>query len=278
MIEIGKLNNLRIVKEVDFGLYLDGEEMGEILLPLRYVPQVYSIDEIIEVFIYKDSEDRIIATTEIPYAMVGEFALLKTTAVDRFGAFMEWGLMKDLLVPFSEQQVRMEQGKKYIVRVYLDETTKRIAASARIEKFLDKTPPPYSVNEEVDILVANQTDLGYKVIINNSHTGVIYRNEIFREIFRGQKLRAFIKKVREDNKIDIYLSKSGYEKIDTLTDRIIRILKENNGYIPLNDKSESDRIYELLSESKKTFKKAIGALYKQKKIIIEETGIRLVTK
>lgn len=276
MIEIGKLNNLSIVKEVDFGLYLDGGEMGEILLPKRYIPPVFTIGENLECFIYKDSEDRIIATTEKPFAMVGEFALLETVAVNKFGAFMDWGLMKDLLVPFNEQQVRMEPGKKYIIRVFLDGKSQRIAASARIEKFLDKTDPEYEVDQEVDILVANQTDLGYKVIINNLHTGVIYTNEIFGEIFRGQKLRAFIKKVREDHKIDVYLSKSGYEKIDLLTDRIIKKLKENGGFLGLNDKSSSEEIHEIFHESKKTFKKAIGALYKKKRIIIEENGIRLV--
>ncbi len=278
MIEIGKLNKLRIVKEVGFGLYLDGESMGEILLPTRYVPETFEIDEILEVFIYKDSEDRIIATTEFPYVMAGEFALLKTVSVDRFGAFMDWGLMKDLLVPFSEQQVRMEQGKKYIIRVFLDEVTQRIVATARIEKFLDKSPVLYSEGEEVNILIANQTELGYKVIINNCHSGIIYENEIFQEIERGQKLKAFIKKIREDNKIDVCLNKPGYEKIDQLTDRIIMKLMQSKGFLPLNDKSSSDEINFVFNESKKTFKKAIGALYKKKRIIIEEKGIRLVSR
>jgi uncharacterized protein len=276
MIELGKLNNLRIVKEVDFGLYLDGAEAGEILLPNRYVPQKFEIDEIIEVFIYKDSEDRIIATTESPYAMVGEFALLKVKAVDKVGAFMEWGLMKDLLVPFNEQQVRMEQGKKYLVRVFIDEVTQRIVASARIEKFLDKTISEFIEGQEVDVIIANQTDLGYKVIINNTHTGVIYQNEIYRPIDRGQKLKAFIKKVREDRKIDICLNKPGYEKIDQLTDRILEKLRKSDGFLPLNDKSNSEEIYQFFHESKKTFKKAIGALYKKKKINLEPSGIRLI--
>jgi len=275
MIKIGRFNKLRIVKELGFGLYLDGAEAGEILLPRRYVPQNFEIDEIIEVFIYKDSEDRIIATTELPYAISGEYALLKTKSVDKFGAFMEWGLMKDLLVPFSEQQVRMEQGKKYIVRVLIDELTQRIVGSSRIEKFLDLTPPEFIEGEEVDVLIANQTELGYKVIINSSHTGIVYQNEVFRPIERGQKLKAFIRKVREDHKIDVCLNKPGYEKIDSLTDRILNKLHEVGGFIPLNDKSDSQEIYELFYESKKTFKKAVGALYKQKKILIEENGIRL---
>jgi len=278
MIEIGKINQLRIVKEVDFGLYLDGEDSGEILLPKRYAPIVFEIGESLSVFIYKDSEDRIIATTEVPFAMVEEFALLKVISVDRIGAFMDWGLMKDLLVPFSEQQVRMEAGKNYIIRVLLDEETDRLIGSARIEKFLDKTPPTYTTGEEVNVLIANQTDLGYKVIINNSHTGIIYKNEIYTTIHRGQRLKAYISKVREDNKIDVCINKPGFEKIDLLTDRILNMLKENNGFLPISDKSESEEIYKIFGESKKTFKKAVGALYKKKKISIEEKGIRLSSK
>ena len=276
MIEIGKTNNLRIVKTVDFGLYLDGYEAGEILLPTRYLPKKFEIDEYIDVFIYKDSEDRLIATTEMPFVKVGEFALLKVKAIDRMGAFMDWGLMKDLLVPFSEQQVRMEQGKKYIVRVYVDETTQRIVASARIEKFLDTSPHDYTENQEVEILIANQTELGYKVIINNSHTGVIYANEIFSHIDRGQRLKAFIKQIRADQKIDVCLNKPGYEKIDHLADKILAELRLNAGFLPLNDKSSSESIYAAFGESKKTFKKSIGALYKKKKILIGEDGIRLI--
>ncbi len=276
MVELGKLNKLRIVKEVSFGLYLDGGEAGEILLPTRYVPLKFEIDDILEVFIYKDSEDRIIATTRIPNAMVGEFALMEAKAVDRIGAFMEWGLMKDLLVPFSEQQVRMEPGKKYIVRVFIDENTQRIVASARLEKFLDTSPSDFTEGQEVDILIANQTDLGYRVIINNSYSGVVYQNEIYRPIERGQRLKAFIKKVRDDHKIDVCLNKPGYEKIDQLTERILDKLKKNDGYLPLNDKSDSEEIYKVFNESKKTFKKAIGALFKKRKIIIEEKGIRVI--
>jgi predicted RNA-binding protein (virulence factor B family) len=275
MIEIGKINSLRIVKELDFGIYLDGNEMGEILLPIRYVPEKFNIDDYIDVFIYKDSEDRIIATTEIPFAKIGEFALLEAAAVDRVGAFMHWGLMKDLLVPFSEQQVRMEQGKKYIIRVLLDEETQRLIGSGRIEKFLDKVPATYIEGEEVDILIANQTDLGYKVIINNLHTGMIYANEIYQSIYRGQHLKAYISKIRDDKKIDLCLNKPGFEKIDLLTDRIVKMLSDNNGFLPFNDKSDSDEIYKTFGESKKTFKKALGALYKKKKILIQENGIRL---
>ncbi len=276
MIELGKKNKLRIVKELSFGLYLDGGEAGEILLPSRYIPEEFEIDELLEVFIYKDSEDRIIATTETPYAMVGEFALMQVKAVDHVGAFMNWGLMKDLLVPFSEQQVRMEQGKKYIVRVLIDEKTQRIIASARIEKFLDLTTSDFIEGQEIDILIANQTDIGYKVIINNIFTGIIYQNEVFGSIDRGQKLKAYIKKVREDHKIDVCLNKPGFEKIDQLSERILTMLRINNGFLPLNDKSDAEEIYSMFSESKKTFKKSVGGLFKNRKILIEEKGIRLV--
>jgi len=276
MIELGKKNKLRIVKELSFGLYLDGGEAGEILLPSRYIPEEFEIDELLEVFIYKDSEDRIIATTETPYAMVGEFALMQVKAVDHVGAFMNWGLMKDLLVPFSEQQVRMEQGKKYIVRVLVDEKTQRIIASARIEKFLDLTTSDFIEGQEIDILIANQTDIGYKVIINNIFTGIIYQNEVFGSIDRGQKLKAYIKKVREDQKIDVCLNKPGFEKIDLLSERILEMLRINNGFLPLNDKSDAEEIYSMFSESKKTFKKSVGGLFKNRKILIEEKGIRLV--
>ena len=275
MAEIGRKNNLRIVKELDFGLYLDGDEFGEILLPRRYVPQHFNLDDFLEVFVYKDSEDRIIATTETPYAMVGEFALLQVKSTDRNGAFMEWGLMKDLLVPFSEQQVRMEPGSGYIVRVLIDEKTLRIIGSSRIEKFLDKTPPEFEDGQEVDILIANQNDLGFRVIINNAFQGIIYSNEIFERISRGQKLKAYISKIREDGKIDVSLNKPGFEKIDALSEQILGMLRTAGGFLPFNDKSESDLIYSNFQASKKTFKKAIGALYKKRKITIEENGIRI---
>jgi predicted RNA-binding protein (virulence factor B family) len=276
MVELGRKNNLRIVKEVSFGLYLDGGQAGEILLPSRYIPEKFETGEFLDVFIYKDSEDRIIATTETPKVMVGEFALLTVKSVEQNGAFLDWGLMKDLLVPFNEQQVRMEQGKKYIIRTYIDESSERIAGSSRIEKYLDLEPHNYNEGQEVDILIVNQTDIGYKVIINNSHSGIIYQNEIFTQIERGKKYKAYIKKIREDQKIDVCLNKPGFEKIDHLSDKILDILRKGNGFLPLTDNSDSDEIYLLLGESKKTFKKAIGALFKRRKISIEDEGIRLI--
>ncbi len=275
MTEIGKLNKLRVVKELDFGIYLDGDEKGEILLPIKQVPKETKVDDIIEVFIYNDSEDRIIATTIKPYGIVGDFVLLKTAAVDRFGAFMDWGLIKDILVPFREQKRTMEAGRSYIVYIYLDSISQRIAASAKLNKYLDKTKPEYKPNEEVDLLIHSQTDMGYKAIINNSHWGILYSNEIFQNLNVGQKIKGFIKKIRDDDKIDLYLNKSGYRQIDKISLNVLKIIKENDNYITVTDKSNPQVIYSIFSISKKSFKKAIGNLYKKKLIKIGKEGIRL---
>ena len=275
MAEIGKLNSLRVVKEVDFGLYLDGGEHGEILLPKRYVPENAKPEDILDVFIYLDSEDRIIATTETPYIMVGEFACLKAVAVTPMGAFLDWGLMKDLFVPFREQKLKMEEGKWYIVTVYLDSDSKRLVASAKIEKFLDNLPPDYEAGQEVDLLIVGETDLGFNAIINNKHLGVIYNNEIFQPLRKGDRIKGFIKKIREDEKIDLLLQKAGYGKVDDISMKILDVLKKHNGFLPVTDKSDPDTIYELFGVSKKTYKKAIGALFKYKIIDIEDKGIRL---
>ncbi len=279
MLKIGKLNILKIVKEVDFGLYLDGgEEYGEILLPKRYVPEKFEIEDDLEVFIYKDSEDRIIATTETPKAMVGDFALMEVASVNKFGAFLEWGLQKELLVPFREQRKDMEQGKSYVVYVYLDDETKRIAASSKLNKFLDNIPAEYESSQEVDVFIASKSDLGYNAIINGVHWGMLYENEVFKPLERGQKLKAYIKKLRDDEKIDLYLHKAGYDKVEALTGKILETLKEEGGYLDINDKTPSAIIYEVFGESKKTFKKALGTLYKKRLIEIEKSGIKLLDK
>lgn len=276
MAEIGKLNTLRVVKEVDFGLYLDGGEHGEILIPKRYVPEGAKPEDMLEVFIYLDSEDRIIATTEKPYIMVGEFALLKVVSVTRMGAFLDWGLPKDLLVPFREQKMDMEEGKYYIVTVYLDYDSKRLVASAKIEKFLDNVPADYQVGEEVDLLIVNSTDLGFNAIINSGHTGVLYKNEVFQPLRKGDRVKGYIKKIREDEKIDLILQKPGYQKVDDISMSIVDILKKHNGYLPITDKTNPDEIYKVFGVSKKTFKKAIGSLYKLRIISIQDDGIKLV--
>ncbi len=277
MAEIGKYNVLKVVKDLDFGLYLDGgEELGEILLPRRYVPVNCTIDDELEVFIYLDSEDRVIATTEMPDAIVGEFAFLEAIEVGKVGAFLDWGLPKDLLVPFREQKVNMEKGKSYVVYVYLDDESKRIAATSKIEKYLDNLPPEYEEGQEVDVLIYQVSDLGYKCIVNNVHTGMLYANEVFRKIKKGQKVKAYIKKVREDDKIDLILEKPGYGKVDGISKYLLDLLKKYNGYLDITDKSPADEISKRLGISKKNFKKAVGALYKQRIIDIESDGIRII--
>lgn len=275
MVEIGKYNTLRIVKDLDFGVYLDGGNDLEILLPARYVPKNVKPGDEVEVFIYHDNEGRIIATTAKPLALVGEFQYMEVKSVNNTGAFLNWGIMKDLLVPFKEQKMPMREGKWYLVYVRLDHVTGRIMASARIDKFLNNTPPLYEHNQEVDLLVAEETEIGYKVIINNSHWGLIYHNEVFRRLEKGEHLKGYIKDVREDEKIDVSLTPLGYKKVEGITGTILESLKAQGGYIPVHDKSEPDVIYFLFRCSKKAFKQAIGALYKQGLISIEENGIRL---
>jgi uncharacterized protein len=274
---IGKFNKLRVVKDFDFGLYLDGAELGEILLPRRYVPEGCTTDNEVDVFIYFDSNDRIISTTEIPLAQVGEFAFLHVKTVDEFGAFLEWGLMKDLLVPFREQKVPLTKGRSCVVYVFYDGKSNRIAASAKVEKHLNLTPPDYSVGEEVDLLIWKATDLGYKVIINHAHQGILYANEVFQELAVGQKMKGFIRKVREDLKIDVGLFPSGYANIKQYSDTVINYLEHQGGYADISDKTPAEIIHSLFGISKKTFKKILGDLYSQRIIMIEKEGIRLVS-
>ena len=276
MVEIGKYNTLKIVKDLDFGVYLDGGDDLEILLPARYVPRNVKPGDEVEVFIYHDNEGRIIATTAKPLAVVGEFQWMECKSVNDMGAFLEWGLMKDLLVPFREQKMPMREGKWYLVYVHLDHVTKRIIASARVDKFLDNIPPVYEFNQEVDLLVADETEIGYKVIINNLHWGLVYHNEIYRRLERGEHLKGYIKEVREDEKIDVSLTRLGYEKVEGIAGIILDALKVQNGFLPVHDKSPAEEIYSLFGCSKKSFKQAIGALYKKKLISIEPAGIRLI--
>ncbi|RHJ95242.1 S1 RNA-binding domain-containing protein [Parabacteroides bouchesdurhonensis] len=275
MVEIGKYNTLKIVKDLDFGVYLDGGNGQEILLPARYVPKNVKPGDDVVVFIYHDNEGRIIATTAKPFAIVGEFKYMEVKSVNNTGAFLNWGIMKDLLVPFKEQKMPMQEGKWYLVYVRLDHVTGRIMASARIEKFLNNTPPLYEYNQEVDLLIADETDIGYKVIINNLHGGLVYHNEVFRRLEKGEHLKGYIKEVRDDEKIDVSLRPLGYKKVEGITDIILEALKVQGGYIPVHDKSDPDVIYSLFRCSKKAFKQAIGALYKQHLITLEKDGIRL---
>lgn len=273
----GKYNTLRIVKILDFGVYLDGGDMGEILLPMKWVPEGCQPDDEIEVFIYFDSSDRPIATTMKPYARVGEFAFLKVKAVNEVGAFLDWGLEKDLLVPFREQKMNMVEGKSYVVYVYSDEQSNRIAASAKIENFLSKEPADYKPGQEVDLMLWRTSEIGYLAIINQTHEGLLYASEVFTELERGQRIKGYISKVREDGKIDLTLQKPGYEKIDDFAEGILNLLRKNNGFLGLSDKSPAEEIYLICGMSKKNFKKSIGALYKRKLISMEEKGIRLIS-
>lgn len=274
--EIGKYNTLCVKKILDFGVYLDGGENVEILLPQRFVPEGAQLDDELEVFIYHDNEGRLIATTLRPYATVGEFQWMKVNEVTKIGAFLDWGLMKELLVPYREQKAEMKVGRWYLVYVYLDFITKRIVASARIDKFLDNTPPLYKQNEEVELIIADETELGYKVIINHLHWGLLYHNEVFRSLRKGEKTKGYIKTVREDEKIDVSLTPLGYDKVEGITEKILQALQENNGRLAVHDKSDADEIHSLFACSKKSFKKAVGSLYKQQLITIEKDGIRLI--
>ena len=276
MVQIGKYNTLEVLKKVDFGIYLKGDNNEEILLPSRYVPHNCRLGDKIDVFVYLDSEDRIIATTEHPYAQVGEFAYLQVKSTNRVGAFLDWGLMKDILVPFREQKMTMKEGYSYIVYLYVDSESQRIAASAKLDKYLDNVPINYVPNQEVDILVVQRTDLGYKVIINNLHWGMVYHNEIFTNIEKGDKLKGYIKQIRNDEKIDVSLQPFGYEKIDALSQQILDVLKDNDNYLPLSVKSPAETIYNYFSCSKKNFKKAIGALYRKHLILILNNGIKAI--
>jgi uncharacterized protein len=276
MAVIGKKNNLKIVKELSFGMYLDGGEHGEILIPTRYIPKNCKVDDWIDVFLYLDSDDRLIATTETPYAMVDDFALLKVVSVNAVGAFLDWGLSKDLLVPFREQKQTMREGQWCMVKVYFDKNSKRIVASAKLDTFLDNLPPDYTEGQEVDLIICNQTDLGYKAIINNLHWGMLYKNEVFQPLERGQRIKGFIKRIREDEKIDLSMEKPGYGKVDDITEKILGYLRANNGFMPVTDKSSPEVIYQLLGISKKAYKMTVGNLYKKGYISLEDTGVRLI--
>lgn len=274
--ELGKYNTLTAARYTSVGLFLEDEEGDDVLLPMKWVPKNVTEGEEVEVFIYLDSEERPIATTLKPKAVVGEFAYLQAKQVSRVGAFMDWGLEKDLFVPFLEQEKRMEPNHWYVVYLYVDKMTERIAASARIENYVKKNPKDLRVDQEVDLLIANQTPLGYKVIIDNQFLGLIYENEIFQEVSTGDKTKGYIKNIREDGKVDVRLQKAGFENIEPNAQRILEVLKSENGFLNLHDKSDPDQISERLQMSKKTFKKAIGTLYRQKLISMEEGGIRLI--
>lgn len=275
MIEIGKMNHLEIARKSEHGLFLDGDGEEDILLPKRYVTKKMTPGEFVDVFVYKDSEDRIVSTTETPLATVGDFAFLKVVDANHLGAFLDWGLSKDLFVPHREQQEPMIVGESYVVRVYLDNSD-RIAGSSKLDKFMTPWPFVFEEGQEVLLLIVDRTDLGFKAIIEEKKWGLIYENEVFQELRRGQKISGYIKKMRDDDKIDLCLQKPKFERNPSLLEAIISHLKENNGRSDLTDKSTPAEISKIYKVSKSQYKNAIGMLYRQKRIKIEKTGITLL--
>lgn len=286
-LELGRKNVLKAAWKVDFGMYLEGGGYEEkILLPERYVPEDLKVGDEIEVFLYLDNEERLIATTLEPKAMVGDFAFLEVAWVNEYGAFLNWGLMKDLFCPFREQKRRMEQGRSYIVHVHIDEDSYRIMASAKVEKFLIRTTPdkdgnpgapvPYRIGDEVDLLVWQKTDLGFKVIIDNTYAGLLYDTQIFRSLHTGDRVKGYISNIRKDGKIDVKLQKSGHEHATDFSNTLLRYLQTQGGRCRLGDKSDAEEIKEQFSVSKRTYKQAIGDLYKKRLIVITDEGIELV--
>ncbi len=282
MINVGEYNILKVIREVDFGLYLDDGAEG-ILLPKRFVPAGTSIGDEVKVFLYHDGEDRIIATTQQPKGILGDIVKLRAVTVNQQGAFLDNGLMKDLFVPKSKQQRGMIPNGEYLVKIYLDEQTGRLAATEKIEPFLSNEELTVKELEVVDLIVYRRTDIGYVVIINNKHTGVLHHNEIYRDITSGDRFTGFIKKIYPEDKsssdrwrIDVSAGKPGYNRVEDEAEKILRLLKENDGYLPYHDKSSPEEIYSFFSMSKKTFKMTTGNLYQQRKISFEERGIRMV--
>lgn len=275
---VGRYNSLQIVKRTHFGLYLDGGQDGEILLPNRYIPKdVPTEDEDwLNVFVYLDSEDKLLATTEKPKVQVGQFASLKVVEVNSIGIFLDWGLPKDLLLPFSEEKRNLQAGDYCVVHVYLDKHTRRITATARLDRYLDKTPATYREGQEVDLLVAEETAMGFKAIIENKHWGLIHKNEVFKFLRPGKQERGFIKELRADGNIALSLQPVGAQAADSLNSKILARLRENGGSLPVSDKSDPQVISGLFGVSKGNFKKAIGGLYKQGLIVIHADRIELV--
>jgi len=270
---VGRYNTLKVSRKVDFGFYLDNGEEG-ILLPTRFAPKGLRIGDEITVFVYHDSDNRLIATTQKAKACVGEIVKMKAVAVTRQGAFLDWGLMKDLFVPASKQLGGMREGGEYLVQLYIDEMTGRVAATEKLAQLLSNDTLTVKELDQVDLLVYRKSELGYVVIINNLHTGIIHTSEIFSDIEIGDHLKGFVKTILPGNKIDVVLGKPGFQKVEDEAGKVLRLLAENNGYLPYNDKSAPEDIYEFFGMSKKTFKMTTGNLYKQRKIEFTQTGIK----
>lgn len=278
MIAIGEYNTLSILRERDQGLYLCDEDNNEVLLPNRYVPESFKIHDKIEVFVYLDNEERPVATTDKPYIKRDEFALLRCNQVNEYGAFLDFGLVKELFCPFKEQAFKMKAGQWYLVYCYFDEASGRLVASSKTNRFLNNDNLTVSKFDEVDVIVSHPSDIGMNVIVNKKHQGLIHSSDIYKNLSPGDKFKGLVKKVRDDNKLDIVLSQLGYKSIGPNADLVMKELNDNGGFLPLNDKSSPDEIKDILQMSKKNFKKAIGKLYKERLIAINEEGIHLNSK
>ncbi|WP_375324314.1 S1 RNA-binding domain-containing protein [Flagellimonas sp. GZD32] len=276
MIELGNYNTLKVLRSTSVGLFLGDDEETEILLPNKYVPEDFKIDAELEVFCYLDNNERPIATTLKPKIIRNGFAYLEVKEVGTYGAFLDWGLEKQLLVPFREQTLRMEEGKKYVVHCYMDEESMRLTGSGKVDKFLSNEDVDYEVNAAVDILVQRKTPLGWEVIVDNRHKGLIFDSDIYQPISVGNQLKGYVKNVRDDKKIDISLQPIGAKMLEPTAKIIFEELEKNNGFLPLHDKSSPDEIKSKLHLSKKAFKKGVGILYRQRKINIQDDGIYLL--
>lgn len=274
-IKLGDYNLMKVVKKVDFGMYLDGGDEGEVLLPLRYVPEGCKVGDELNVFIYLDNEERLVATTLTPLAKVGDFAFLSVAWVNEYGAFLNWGLMKDLFCPFREQKMKMETGKGYIVHVHLDSESYRIVASAKIERYFSNEQPEYRQGDEVSLLVWQKTDLGFKVIIDNKYPGLVYKDQIFKDIHTGDRMKGYIGTIRPDGKIDVTLQPTGRKMTTEFSEVLLQYMKEHDGVCRLTDKSPAEDIYKTFQVSKKNYKKAVGDLYKRRLISLFDDCIAL---
>jgi predicted RNA-binding protein (virulence factor B family) len=274
MIYVGEFNTLKAKRQTDNGFYLCCNEDFEVLLPNKYIPKDFAVNDLLDVFIYKDSEDRIVATTQEPKVIINEFAFLRVNDVSHYGAFMDWGLEKDLLVPFSEQRMKMEASRFYVIFAYLDSQSGRIVGTNKWNKHIVDLEDEYKEGDEVELLIANKSELGFTAIIDDHAKGLIYHNEIHQDLNIGERVTGYIKTIREDKKVDLMLHKVGLERLDESSQIIMDALRDNNEFLPLHDKSTPDEINAKLAMSKKTFKKAAGILYKKKLVDITPEGIR----
>jgi uncharacterized protein len=275
MITAGQYHNLKVIKKVEFGFYLDGYGT-ELLLPKRFVPNYLKEGDEVKVFVYHDSEDRLIATTQEPKGVAGDIVMLEVVSVTKQGAFLDWGLMKDLFLPLSQQKIKLYKGQFVPVFIYIDPRTGRAAATEKFGQYLSNDQLSVKEKEAVDLFVYRETELGYEVIVNNKHIGLMYFDDVFQDIKIGDRLKGYIKKIRSDNKLDVMPGQPGYQRVESETDKILRLLREHDGYLPFHDKSEPEKIYDFFGMSKKTFKMALGSLYKQKKISLTKSGIQFI--